>query len=99
LNELSEQALDTLIERWEKELGYKIQIDPENLAENMTIGRMIEFLDEKSDTVFNFDGVEKKNEVTEKFWRVAHGERLIEKDELCDALWSACRELLKKESG
>jgi len=69
-----------------------IDINPEYI----TIGRMIEFLDEHQRT--SLWGVDKKNEVHESFWQLSYGERLIQKTKLCDALWEAVKEELNETS-
>lgn len=59
----------------------------------LSIGQLIEFLDENENIV----NIEKKDEVIGKWFRVSCGERLIDNyDELCDALFSAVKEILEK---
>jgi len=96
LDELTPTGFITL-EKWKVDHGYGVFPYYENgrLAHKrtMTIGHMIQFLNEHGKL-----DIEKKEEVTGSWFRICFGERLIDdEDELCDALWEACKEVLNYE--
>lgn len=61
----------------------------------LSIGQMIEFLDEHASQFVLDYGTSEFGE-GQKHWRLIFDENQYECDELCDALWEACKEVLEK---
>lgn len=61
----------------------------------LSIGQMIEFLDEHASQFVLDYGTSEFGE-WQKHWRLIFDENQYECDELCDALWEACKEVLEK---
>lgn len=72
----------------------------------LSIGQMIEllsdFYNKHNGKVFNDETEEELKEFSVEFaadgcWRITGDLKIGEKEELCDALWEACKEVLAKE--
>jgi hypothetical protein len=89
LNELSEKGKDKLI-TWMMNCGYvTVEVNLEEDIPLLSIGQMIEFLDEQFVELHQ----------TSSFWgvRLKKNKYVVEKPkELCDALWQAVKEVLEK---
>ncbi len=107
LNELSEKGRDRL-RKWCIKKNYYEWIDismPSALVKTpstikkkirpLSIGRMIEFLDEHSHAGHEFwiDIIDEWQWDAEALWNESNNTKHLE---LCDALWEACKEVLEK---
>lgn len=88
-------AAEKKLDAWLKENEYGATIDGEFIPDpQLSIGQLIHFLDD-NETVWD---IQKKDVLPSGFWRVGVGEKLIEDDNLCDALASAVREILEQKN-
>lgn len=67
---------------WAKDKGYGVLVNP-------SIGQMIEFLDEHGHLE-----LQRKDGLEENYWYVLFEQSLIDKNEVCDALWEAVKDIL-----
>jgi hypothetical protein len=111
-NELTKKGRDKLWNWWKPrngdmfldfEIGYGCLISekPETFKKKqrfplLTIGQMIEFLDEQDKILCIDYGSSYVSEMGQTNWRVIFDESQYEDDELCDALWEAVKEVLEK---
>ena len=80
LNRLSEESNQILREWWEGREYFKYKYEP-----LLSIGQMIEFL-----------GTQWMTKIVHASARNGHLYDINDIEELCDALWSACKEVLNK---
>ena len=91
LNELSKEGKEALMDWWfaktDQNTNQKPRQRPTPLHHlpHLSIGQMIEFLDERNPLLWYIDeGIQK-----DKFGRFMIGDCSTDKDNLCDALWEA----------
>ena len=75
-------------------LVYFEPVEDDKLLPCMSIGQMIEFLDEQNPLGKGFGTVKGTNGLT-MYWVVNQYDKTYKKEELCDALWEAVKEMLK----
>jgi len=105
LNELSEKGKERLRgrihQKWQDEaealepMVFVTTASPQDRDLLLSIGQMIEFLDEKNYLeIIDYGGVNIGG--YQNKWRVECENSQISDNELCDALWEACKQVLEE---